>query len=185
VVTASFDRTAQVCDAETGVPVFPSLKHPEPVRSAEFSPDGRYVVTACWDYTARVWNPATGEEVSPPLKRSGNVMRASFSPEGRRIITPTSDGVVSVWDLSPNNWAPPSLHRFFSANGNRFALVNQNKVQVWDTLSNSIRSEFTNRNPVVEVKLNRDGSRLVALFNETLPSGDSARVAQLSDSTSG
>jgi WD40 repeat protein len=185
VVTASFDRTAQVCDAETGVPVFPSLKHPEPVRSAEFSPDGRYVVTACWDYTARVWNPATGEEVSPPLKRSGNVTRASFSPEGRRIITLTTDGVVSVWDLSPNNWAPPSLHRFFSANGNRFALVNQNKVQVWDTLSNSIRSQFTNRNPVVEVNLNRDGSRLVALFNETLPSGDFARVAQLSDSTSG
>src|SRR2546423_5672940 len=41
IVTASWDRTARVWDAETGQPLSAPMKHDKPVASAEFSPDGK------------------------------------------------------------------------------------------------------------------------------------------------
>ena len=38
------------------------------VKSAAFSPDGRFVVTASWDRTARVWEAATGKAIGEPLR---------------------------------------------------------------------------------------------------------------------
>jgi WD40 repeat protein len=55
-VTASDDHTARVWDAQTGQPLSPPLQHQFDVKSASFSPDGKWVVTASWDNTARVWD---------------------------------------------------------------------------------------------------------------------------------
>jgi serine/threonine protein kinase len=87
LVTACLDGKSQVCDAETGMRIFP-LTHPAGVKSAEFSPDGRYIVTAGWDFEARIWDASTGELVYPTLKNSDRlVMYASFTPDGRRVLT--------------------------------------------------------------------------------------------------
>jgi hypothetical protein len=56
VVTASFDNTAQVWEADTGKPAGAPLQHRGDVYSAAFSPDGRRVVTASEDTTAQVWD---------------------------------------------------------------------------------------------------------------------------------
>jgi WD40 repeat protein len=55
IVTASFDKTARLWDAETGKPIGePLTGHADDVLSAAFSPDGRRIVTASFDKTARL-----------------------------------------------------------------------------------------------------------------------------------
>src|SRR5262249_44945478 len=99
VVTASWDHTARVWDARTGLPVSPSLVHIKGVHCASFSPDSRLVATASEDGSARVWDALTAEPVTPPLRHKVAVHRAFFSPDGRRLLTTSVDGEVHVWEL--------------------------------------------------------------------------------------
>ncbi|WP_438003500.1 protein kinase [Sorangium sp. So ce321] len=97
IVTASWDRTARVWDADgTGEPLV-LRGHEDRVYSAAFSPDGERIVTASWDRTARVWNAdGTGE----PLALRGHedwVYSAAFSPDGKRIVTASADRTARVW----------------------------------------------------------------------------------------
>jgi WD40 repeat protein/serine/threonine protein kinase/tetratricopeptide (TPR) repeat protein len=98
VVTASFDGTARVWDAQTGQPLTEPLKHTTNVWSAQFSPDGKRVVTASGDGTARVWDAQTGQLLTEPLKNTTNVCSARFSPDGKRVVTASGDGTARVWD---------------------------------------------------------------------------------------
>ena len=60
VVTASFDKTAVICDVETGKVLVRLEHHTAVVYSAEFSPNGTKVVTASRDNTAAVCDAETG-----------------------------------------------------------------------------------------------------------------------------
>jgi WD40 repeat protein len=55
VATASFDRTARLWDAATGLPLSEPLRHEGQVMHVSFSADGRWLATASHDRTARVW----------------------------------------------------------------------------------------------------------------------------------
>jgi WD40 repeat protein len=65
VVTASADGTARIWDAQSGQPLTAPLRHNGPVRSAQFSPDGRRIVTASADNAARVWDIAPVQNTHP------------------------------------------------------------------------------------------------------------------------
>jgi WD40 repeat protein len=99
VVTASFDNTARVWDAETGELVGEPMRHRADVTSAQFSPDGRLVVTASRDKTARVWEAETGKAAGAPLQSLGEVYFASFSPDSRRVVTASEDYMARIWDV--------------------------------------------------------------------------------------
>ncbi|MEZ4314701.1 MAG: WD40 repeat domain-containing protein, partial [Polyangiaceae bacterium] len=97
IVTASWDRTARVWNADgTGEPLVLS-GHQEVVSCAAWSPDGKRIVTASRDRTVRVWNAdGTGE----PLILEGHqdiVHSAAFGPDGQRIVTASLDTTVRVW----------------------------------------------------------------------------------------
>ncbi|WP_437573546.1 nSTAND1 domain-containing NTPase [Sorangium sp. So ce887] len=98
IVTASWDKTARVWNADgTGEPLV-LRGHTDVVYSAAFSPDGERVVTASADRTARVWNAdGTGE----PLVLRGHEdwgQSAAFSPDGERIVTASADRTARVWN---------------------------------------------------------------------------------------
>jgi hypothetical protein len=78
IVTASWDKTARVWDAETGKPLSEPLRHQDWVGSAVFSPDGRRIVTASFDKTARIWDAETGKQFGEPLRHEGPVVSAAF-----------------------------------------------------------------------------------------------------------
>ena len=62
ILTASWDGTARVWDAQTGQPRH-ILEHTSPVYAARFSPDGSQVITASGDKMAKVWDAHTGQEL--------------------------------------------------------------------------------------------------------------------------
>jgi WD40 repeat protein len=55
LATASWDGTARLWDADTGLPVGPPLAHRGTVCALAFSPDGRRLATGGVDGTARCW----------------------------------------------------------------------------------------------------------------------------------
>jgi WD40 repeat protein len=98
IVTASWDKTTRLWDAETGNPLG-ELDHTERVESAAFSPDGKRIVTASWDKTARLWDAETGKPIGKPLTgHAERVLSAAFSPDGKRIVTASGDKTARLWD---------------------------------------------------------------------------------------
>jgi tetratricopeptide (TPR) repeat protein len=63
------------------------LRHEGPLRSGQFSPEGRRVLTASDDGTARLWDTATGNPIGEPMKHQKEVASAQFSPDGRLVVT--------------------------------------------------------------------------------------------------
>lgn len=115
IATASKDKTAQVWDADTGMPVSPPIRHENVVTDVAFSPDGSCILTAGWDKTARIWDAYTGQPVGPVLRHSEPVRRARFTPDGRFVITLTGStnsstgGEVRIWEVPRLDFAAEDL----------------------------------------------------------------------------
>ncbi|ACY17818.1 protein kinase domain-containing protein [Haliangium ochraceum] len=99
VVTAGWDGTARIWDADgVGTPVV-LRGHTGRINAVHFSPDGTSVLTASVDHSARVWNANGAGE---PLVLEGHtdeVVSAVFSPDGERVATASADGRARVWSV--------------------------------------------------------------------------------------
>lgn len=84
------DTSARVWDAATGKQLLVLGDHKGPVRSVQFSPDGRRILTA----GATLWDAASGRKLFT-FSRSG-VRQAEFSSDGQTILTRES-WRVTVW----------------------------------------------------------------------------------------
>ena len=98
VVTASWDQTAQVWDAQSGRRLGRPLRHNGRVWSASFSSGSTLVVTASADRTARVWQARSGEMLQE-FKHDDEVNSAFFNPDGTRLATASDDAKVRIWNL--------------------------------------------------------------------------------------
>ena len=101
LVTASFDETARIWDAESGKEVGVLKGHTGPVRAAAFSTDGKRVVTASQDSTARVWDAESGKEIAVLKGHDGVVITAAFSGDGKRVVTASSDETARTTFMKP------------------------------------------------------------------------------------
>ena len=113
IVTASFDNTARVWDAVTGVALAKLSGHTDRVYSAAFSPDGSRIVTASADNTARVWDAATGAALATLLGHTNQVVGAVFSSDGSRVVTASLDRSARVWRLDPVIAIPADQRRAY------------------------------------------------------------------------
>jgi WD40 repeat protein len=91
------------------------MMHPQEVRHAAFSPDGRRVATACADGAARVWNVQSGQTIGPSVKHHGRARRVVFSRDGQRVLSTGglfgTIGEGMIWDARTSELLlPPLLH---------------------------------------------------------------------------
>jgi WD40 repeat protein len=114
IVTASFDGTARIWDAQTGaaIPPLPNGEilatalpngWPSIRATAEFSRDGRWAVATVGQAAAQVLEVETGAVVAR-LSHDRTVQSAHFSRDSRRIVTAGIDGVAKLWVFNGKIW---------------------------------------------------------------------------------
>jgi WD40 repeat protein/serine/threonine protein kinase len=78
----------------------------QPIRSSQFSHDGRMILTLCAgsgypNYTARTWDSQTGEQLMTFKGHGGRIDVAALSPDGKRLLTAADNNTVRpvrLWD---------------------------------------------------------------------------------------
>ncbi len=98
VVTAGPGRVG-LWDAATGALLFAPMEHRLAVRTALFSPDGRFLVTCCDDGTVRIWDAASAEAVTATLDQRTPKLRAAVLTTNNRLVTVSDPAVIRAWDL--------------------------------------------------------------------------------------
>ena len=101
IVSASWDNTVRIWDAQTGRELQKLEGHTNSVESASFSPDGTRIVSASGDKTVRIWDAQTGRELQKLEGHTDCVYSASFSPDGTRIVSASRDNTVRIWFFYP------------------------------------------------------------------------------------
>jgi WD40 repeat protein len=170
VLTASWDMTARLWDAETGRPLLVFAGHRQTVSGAAFSPDGKRVVTASWDKTAWLWDADTGKPVRGFKGHGGKVSDAAFSPDGKRVVTTSWDKTARVWNAETGEtMAVLSGHvdvvnsASFSPDGGRIVTASTDKTaRLWDAETGTlIRTLAGHGDKVMSASFSPDGSRIV------------------------
>ena len=170
IVTASYDHTARVWNAQTGEPLTEPLRHSEGVMSAQFSPDGKWIVTASLDNSARVWDAQTGQALTGPLNHGDQVYGAQFSPDGQRIVTASVDKTACVWDAqSGRRLTEPMQHTDavysaqFSRDGKRIVTASFDKTaRVWDARTGkALSGPMKHGDKVHSAQFDPEGKRIV------------------------
>lgn len=117
-------------------PITEPLRVDEFVTHAAFSPDGNYLVASGklrGRGVAHVWNAWTGDLISTSPNHDLPIKMAAFSPDSRAVVTASGR---------------PRTER--------------GEVQVWDSMSGSIRFRGEHTNQVVSVCFSPDGRRVLS-----------------------
>jgi len=152
VLTASYDKTAQLWDWRTGQPRFSKgLRHDDRVVWADISPDNQWIATLSRDKTARIWNARTGQMRLPPLQHTEEPYHyhsIQFSPDGRRLVT-AAGNAVQVWDPVTGQSLTASLKHNARVNSVRFSPDSRRVVtacvdgaaRIWDVETGHLLGE--------------------------------------------
>ncbi len=97
VLLVEFFGKPEVHDLDTGRLVSGTFGPKFGLRSAVYSPDGRFILTTSESDTAIVWDASSFAEVVE-LPHTNKVFTGGFSPDGERIITACKDGLARIWD---------------------------------------------------------------------------------------
>jgi WD40 repeat protein/tRNA A-37 threonylcarbamoyl transferase component Bud32 len=75
------------------------LSHPDRVRVAAFSHDGKTIGAGCVDGTVHLWDAATGESRGPLMRHRTEVRVLRFTPDDAVLVSASLDDEVHFWDV--------------------------------------------------------------------------------------
>ncbi len=167
-VASSWDGTARVYDASSGLPVCDVLRHLRGVMGSVFSPDARKVATHSWDTTGRVWDVQTGRAATPMLWHAGYVLGAWFRPDGRQLLTSSEDHTVRLWTLAQESSARLILRHArevrnacFSPDGKQILTASlDGSACVWDRATGTLLDRQEAGSAVVDACFDARGERV-------------------------
>jgi WD40 repeat protein len=146
ILTASWDNTAKLWDAESGKLLQNLEGHNAWVESAVFSSDGTSILTASWDNTAKLWDAESGKLLQNLEGHTSAVVSAVFSPDGTSIVTASWDKTAKLWDaksgkLLQNLEGHTSTveSAVFSSDGTSILTASwDNTAKLWDSKSGKL-----------------------------------------------
>lgn len=74
--------------------------HIAEIKSAVFSPDGRYVLSGAVDACLKLWDAATGECLNTMRGHTGAINAVAFLAGGQRLVSASADGTLRLWDTA-------------------------------------------------------------------------------------
>lgn len=190
LVTVDDNRAAKIWDVETGKLLLPkaenphaaenrnplaSLEHQSNVRTAEFSPDEKWIMTIDTNETVKLWDAKT-QKLHTFLTHSDVVSSARFSPDGKRVVTAGADDTAKIWDVETGNLIDLLEHEGnvyvgeFSSDGKKIMTMEDNNwsTKIWDVTTGDLIASFKYPGIVDSAKLSPDGEKLVIAGHKTV-----------------
>ncbi|KAF8860515.1 chromatin associated protein [Acephala macrosclerotiorum] len=154
-IATGCDKVAQIFDVVTGQKIciledesVDPVSH-NYIRSACFSPNGRYLATGGEDKLIRVWDIASRSIRSTFVGHEQYIYSLDFARDGRTIASGSSDGTVRLWDIETSqNVLILSIEDgvtavAFSPDTKYVAAGSLDKsVRVWDVVSGYVVEHF-------------------------------------------
>jgi WD40 repeat protein/tRNA A-37 threonylcarbamoyl transferase component Bud32 len=178
LATACADNTVRVWDVDGGRERLTLRGHELPVRSVCFHPNGRRLASAGNDGLVKVWDLTAPPDYVPQAAAATEGCEAcAFDADSRRVYavhlgggfdtTEARTGLLRgnrSFDMT-GKWETPASLAAFSDDGRRLAAIKRDRmgVKVWDPAAGTeLRALEAKAAPLLDVGINRDGSRVAA-----------------------
>jgi small GTP-binding protein len=140
LVSAAYDHTIRMWDAESGKLIRTFKGHSEEVFGITWSPDGTLIASASKDKTIKIWDVKTGRGLKE-LKELDYVFSVAWSPDGGKLASGGKDSNVMIWDTKTwelRNWlvghSSPISAVAWSPNGRFLATSSSDEsIRFWDS----------------------------------------------------
>jgi WD40 repeat protein len=185
IASASEDKTVQVWEAMSGIPILTYRNHSDWVNGVAWSPDNTHIVSGSSDKTVQIWNATTGATVFTYAGHArwlggGSVNAAAWSPDGVHIASASHDKTVQVWNATSGiklltyrehsggvwsvTWSPNS--KFIASGGYATSIVDS-MLYVWDANTRqTLLANSMHRGGVWSISWSPDGTRIVSTSSD-------------------
>jgi WD40 repeat protein/serine/threonine protein kinase len=169
LLTASFDNTAQLLDAQTGKPIGVRFEHQGGLKGVAFSKDGN-ILTACEGDGAREWRPAPGSLRVPPFANNAGTEQALYTPDAKYVLIRNNKTASIRRALTGEQVGMPfqpdgGVHGFAVSPDESTVMTGAagGLVQFWQTANGLPFGEsFQHRGGVWAVAISQDGKQAVS-----------------------
>jgi len=170
VVTTSFDRTARIWDARTGVPLLViklPMQQDNWTGEASFDPAGNSIVTASQDGIVRTWDATSGTLENAFKVRSASINQPTFDRQGKMLLAAARDGTAYIWNVGDNpaigilnghdKWLEAVA---FSPDGRRLVTASADATaKIWNVETRALVATLSgHRDSVLYAEFSPDGS---------------------------
>jgi WD40 repeat protein len=172
ILSASWDKTVKVWDADTGQEIRTLKGHTAAVFSVASSPDSKRFVSGSVDHTLKIWDADTGQEIRTLKGHTAAVISVAFSPDRKHFVSASHDHTLKIWDADTGQEIRtlkghtsnvisvayrPDGKRIVSGGGE------DNCVKVWDAQTGEVLHTLEGHTgPVTGVAYRPDGKRIVS-----------------------
>lgn len=108
ILTASFDKTIKLWDAETlNTGPRQGFQHDFTVYAAVWHPTHESIFGSCsGDQTCRVWDLRSGKDVKRIHAHQNEILSMDFNKYENFVATASTDNTIKVWDLRATTDSP-------------------------------------------------------------------------------
>lgn len=179
LASGSSDQTVRLWDMNN-IEAAPFIfrGHEAGVTSVYFSPDSKTVASVSgdvfsFDNTLQLLQIGNSIEEPTVMKGQESIpLSVAFSPDGTKLVSGSLDSTMRLWNLSNLDAKPELLTEFltrfdqvvFSPDGNNLAIIDDNRVRLWDAnnLENGSIVSWRLDEPVNSVAFSLDGKWLAS-----------------------
>ncbi len=171
IVSASNDKTVQVCNASSGQQVLTYRNHTSSLRAVTWSPGGKRIASGGQDKTIHIWSAATGDKLLVCTGHTLLVRTIAWSPDGRYIASGGDDNKVRIWDtVTGQNIFTYTGHSdsvsivAWSPNGTRIVSGSYDETaQVWNAANGQLITTYRGHKDYVSaIAWSSDGKQIVS-----------------------
>ena len=139
-VSASDDKTCKFWDIASNNSSRTFAEHKDPIFSAIFSHDAKYLATGSFDHSIKLWHGATGELLNTLVEHTDHVFSVVFSPDDSLLASTSADTTIKFWSVQTGHCLKTLtghtnvvLIGRFSPDGSTFVSGGFNgNIKIWD-----------------------------------------------------